>query len=355
MGDSPSPPGQSKYQYDSFDLEQSSVSPSPTLTIPQGRDGERSLLMSEVIRLYKERYRLARMHRKAELRVAVSLKRRRQSEDGEEDGDDDDDDGGHTDWAAEANKARSALLEADQAASAQELQYRLLLEESKAKAEQGAAQAYQALDMLIEQQRNLVKRSFSALPPEKNQKEIVENLLQKQLQVQEQLQQARAAYFSLAIKKQQLEEDLQRKQDAIDDQVSIAEMLRLVVETESFTEETGVQESSILAHRAALKKTEALIVRHQQQQQELSSQVKEAEEIVSQFQQQLQQKKEERKALSEKQAASQRKKSVNLKPATRLILEPILARDLQTKLSLKVTLEDELQRLKTSCSRNKKH
>ncbi|XP_068229959.1 meiosis-specific nuclear structural protein 1-like [Palaemon carinicauda] len=354
MGDSPSPPGHSKFQYDSFDLEQSSVSPSPTLTIPQGRDGERTLLMSEVIRLYKERYRLARMHRKAELRVAVSLKRRRQSEDGEE-GDDDDDDGSHIDWAAQANKARTALLEADQAASAQELQYRLLLEESKAKAEQAAAQAFQAFERLIQQQRNLVKRSFSPLPREKNNKEIVENLLQRQLQVQEQLQQAREAYFGLAIKKQQLEEDLQRKQDTNDDQVSIAEMLRLVVETESFTEETGIQESVILVQKAALKKTEGLIVKQQQQQKELASEVKEIEDLVAQLQQQLQQKKEERKKLSEKQVVSQHKKSTNLKPATRLILEPILARDLETKLSLKVTLEDELQRLKTSCSRNKKN
>lgn len=40
--------------------------------------GERERLVQEVTKLYRERNRLARIHRKAELRVLTSLRRRRQ-------------------------------------------------------------------------------------------------------------------------------------------------------------------------------------------------------------------------------------------------------------------------------------
>ncbi|XP_069982055.1 uncharacterized protein, partial [Penaeus vannamei] len=152
MADSPLPTSPSPNKFDSFDLDVGtgeegsstsavSGSPSPTFTHPQGREGDRAALIKEVSALYKERYRLARMHRKAELRVVTSLKRRRQSEEGGEEMEEEEIDGGRVDWAAQAARARAALLQADQNASAQELQYRLLLEEAREKAERTTAQA----------------------------------------------------------------------------------------------------------------------------------------------------------------------------------------------------------------------
>lgn len=49
---------------------------SRSLVLRSGGEAER--LVQEVTRLYRERYRLARMHRKAEFRVLASLRRRRQ-------------------------------------------------------------------------------------------------------------------------------------------------------------------------------------------------------------------------------------------------------------------------------------
>ncbi|ROT78023.1 hypothetical protein C7M84_003285 [Penaeus vannamei] len=339
MADSPLPTSPSPNKFDSFDLDVGtgeegsstsavSGSPSPTFTHPQGREGDRAALIKEVSALYKERYRLARMHRKAELRVVTSLKRRRQ-----------------------AARARAALLQADQNASAQELQYRLLLEEAREKAERTTAQANEALTSFLHQQKALVKYSFSALPPEKGRGETVEQLLKRQQQVEEQLKQARSAYYSLALKKQQREDELKRRQETADDQVSVTEMLRLVVETEAYIEEAGVQECSILTSRGSLHATEASIAKHLQRNKELTDMMEEAEAKVEQLRLQISQKKDELKTLAKKQAQSNRL-SAHLQPASRLLLDPVLARDLKEKLALKEDLEDELGRLKQLSARS---
>ncbi|KAK7072750.1 hypothetical protein SK128_001959 [Halocaridina rubra] len=292
------------------------------------------------------------MHRKAELRVATSLKRRRQSDEVEEDVEEEDDDGGHVDWAGQANKARSALLEADQTASGQELHYRLLLEDARTKTDQAALQADQAMKMFTDMQRKLVRRSFSALPPEKDRQKKVEELLQRQQQVEEQLKQARAAYFSLAIKKNHLEEEMLRKQEQNSDQVSIDEMLRLVVETEAFTEEIGVQENTLLTQKVSLDTIQNQISKQLQLKKEIRKEIVEAQEQVDHLKQQLKKKKDDLKELTKKQLSS-RKQASKLKPSTRILSDSVLAKDLETKLTLKEDLEDELQRLKKTCGRKK--
>nr|XP_027210257.1 reticulocyte-binding protein 2 homolog a-like [Penaeus vannamei] len=300
MADSPLPTSPSPNKFDSFDLDVGtgeegsstsavSGSPSPTFTHPQGREGDRAALIKEVSALYKERYRLARMHRKAELRVVTSLKRRRQ--------------------------------------------------------------ANEALTSFLHQQKALVKYSFSALPPEKGRGETVEQLLKRQQQVEEQLKQARSAYYSLALKKQQREDELKRRQETADDQVSVTEMLRLVVETEAYIEEAGVQECSILTSRGSLHATEASIAKHLQRNKELTDMMEEAEAKVEQLRLQISQKKDELKTLAKKQAQSNRL-SAHLQPASRLLLDPVLARDLKEKLALKEDLEDELGRLKQLSARS---
>ncbi|XP_042869804.1 trichohyalin-like [Penaeus japonicus] len=364
MADSSLPSSPSPLKYDSFDLDVGtgeegsspsalSGSPSPTLTLPQGRDSDRAALIKEVTSLYKERYRLARMHRKAELRVVTSLKRRRQSEEGggEEEMEEEDLEGGRVDWAAQAAKARASLLQADQNASAQELQYRLLLEEAREKAERSTVLANEAMVNFLHQQKALVKYSFSALPPEKNRGEVIEQLLKRQEEVEEQLKQARATYYSLALKKQQKENELKRRQETSDDQVSITEMLRLVVETEAYTEEAGVQECSILTSKGSLSTTEASVTKHMQRNKELSQLLEETEAKVEQLKIQISQKKDDLRELAKKQSQSNRR-SAHLQPASRLLLDPVLAKDLKEKLSRKETLEDELGRLKQLSARS---
>ncbi|XP_071514208.1 uncharacterized protein [Panulirus ornatus] len=360
----PSPTSPTKFTFDSFDLEGGSViaksgegdptppaaasaSPSPT---PQ--DGEAERLVQEVTRLYRERYRLARMHRKAELRVLASLRRRRQGDDGSDDMEDDDE-GGHVDWSGQATKAREALLEADRTVSAKELHYRLLLEKDRTNAANTANQATTTLERLIEQERQLVKQSFSSLPPEKDRKQTVENLLKRQQQVEEQLKQARTTYFSLVLKKQCQEEELQRRRDAAEDQVSVAEMLRLVVETEAFTEEAAAQESRILTYKASLKNMASVINKHTQQKKDLAERIKKEEKKVDQLKLQLSEEKQKLKKLSKKQEIS-KKKSASLQPSSRLLLDPVLAKDLKEKLALKVSLEDEVCRLKQICRKETK-
>ncbi|XP_047472482.1 uncharacterized protein LOC125027197 [Penaeus chinensis] len=203
----------------------------------------------------------------------------------------------------------------------------------------------------LHQQKALVKYSFSALPPEKGRGEAVEQLLKRQQQVEDQLKHARSTYFSLALKKQQKEDELKRRQETTEDQVSVTEMLRLVVETEAFVKEAGVQECSILTSKASLNATEASIAKHLQRTKELSDLTEEAEAKVDQLRLQISQKKEELKVLARKQAQSNRL-SAHLRPASRLLLDPVLARDLKEKLALKEDLEDELGRLKQLSARS---
>ncbi|XP_037781932.1 uncharacterized protein LOC119578418 [Penaeus monodon] len=240
MADSPLPASPSPNKFDSFDLDVGtgeegsttsalSGSPSPTLTLPQaGRESDRAALIKEVSMFYKERYRLARMHRKAELRVVTSLKRRRQSEEAGEEMEEEEIDGGRVDWAAQAARARASLLQADQNASAQELQYRLLLEEAREKAERTTLQANEAMASFLHQQKALVKYSFSAVPPEKGRGEAVEQLLKRQQQVEDQLKQARSTYFSLALKKRQKEDRVKKRQETHEDQVDFSNFPKLL-------------------------------------------------------------------------------------------------------------------------------
>ncbi|XP_042219466.1 myotubularin-related protein DDB_G0290005-like isoform X1 [Homarus americanus] len=206
------------------------------------------------------------------------------------------------------------------------------------------------MDKFMKSQQQLVKSSFSSLPPEKYRQQTVGEVLKRQQQVQEQLQQARSSYFSLMLKKQRQEEELQTRQEVAEDQVSTSEMLRLVVETEAYTEEAAIQENNILTYKSSLTNMTATINKRTQRKKELSAQVDEAQARVNKLKIQLKQEKERLNELAKKQSSSRRKSS-QLEPSSRLLLDPLLARDLKDKLVLRTTLEDELHRLKQVCCR----
>nr|XP_045595576.1 uncharacterized protein LOC123756447 [Procambarus clarkii] len=179
---------------------------------------------------------------------------------------------------------------------------------------------------------------------------MVEKLLARRQEVEEQLRQARLCYFSLILKKQRLEEELKARQDAAEDQVSVAEMLRLVVETEAYNEQLGVQESSIRAHQASLTNIKSTSHKRSLRSKELAGQLHDTEAAVAALQTHLHQEKEKLKQLSEKQKSSRRKSSL-LQPSTRLLLDPLLAKDVKEKLALRDALEEELGRLRYVCGR----
>ncbi|KAK4308156.1 hypothetical protein Pmani_020124 [Petrolisthes manimaculis] len=321
----------------------SSPLPSPRQS-QQGGEKDRERLLEEVTKLCRERHRLARLHRKAELRVRDSLARRRQGEVGPEVEED-----GEEDWGERVAVAREALMAADKETTANQLHYKLMLEEARTQAGNASAQATETVNKLLEKQRHLVQRSFSPLPPERDRTQVVETLLRKQNEAEEQLQQGRSLYFTLLLRKQHLQQ--QQEQQHMEDsnqgdhQVSQAEMLQLLVETEAYKEEANVQESSLEAHRNSLKKVETTIAKQMQEKVEVDEEVNQAEEAVVSLQKQLNEERVKLKELSEKQAHF-RKSVVALQPNSRLKLDPLLAADLKEKLVLRTSLEEELLRLK---------
>ncbi|KAK3882674.1 hypothetical protein Pcinc_012970 [Petrolisthes cinctipes] len=308
-----------------------------------GGEKDRERLLEEVTKLCRERHRLARLHRKAELRVRDSLARHRQGEVGpevEEDGEN---------WGERVAVAREALMAADKETTANQLHYKLMLEEAHTQAGNASAQATETVNKFLEKQRHLVQRSFSPLPPERDRTQVVETLLRKQKEAEEQLQQGRSLYFTLILRKQHLQQqqEQQRLEDSNqgDHQVSQAEMLQLLVETEAYKEEANVQESSLEAHRNSLKKVETNIAKQMQEKVEVDEEVRQAEEAVVSLQKQLNEERVKLKELCEKQARF-RKSVVALQPNSRLKLDPLLAADLKEKLELRTSLEEELLRHK---------
>ncbi|MPC83092.1 hypothetical protein E2C01_077783 [Portunus trituberculatus] len=79
---------------------------------------------------------------------------------------------GQVDWVSQATQARESLVEADQSAQAQELHYKLLLEEARGNTATTAKQVSASMEKLTEHQRQLVKRSFSSLPPERDRQTV---------------------------------------------------------------------------------------------------------------------------------------------------------------------------------------
>ncbi|XP_063885776.1 uncharacterized protein LOC135114054 isoform X2 [Scylla paramamosain] len=368
LSGSPSPTSCAAFRFDSFEQEVGGISykggngglsppsvssPTPATALYKGGGGggigERERLVLEVTKFYRERNRLARIHRKAELRVLTSLRRRRQSRDGAtEEVDEDEEESaemGQVDWVSQATQAREALVEADRAAQAQELHYRLLLEEARGNTATTAKQVSASMEKFTEDQRQLVKRSFSSLPPERDRQNVVENLLNRQKQAQEQIKQARTSYYSLLLRKQQEEKELKENQEHYDDQVCVSDMVRLVVETEAFTEETSIQENSISVHQASLRQMAEKLTKLCQQKDDFEESITKVKETLNSLSKQLTEERNKLRDLSKMQAKTQLLVRT-LQPSSRLLLDPVLARDLEEKLAVKHKLEDEISRLK---------
>ncbi|XP_045111387.1 uncharacterized protein LOC123504708 isoform X3 [Portunus trituberculatus] len=342
LSGSPSPTSCAAFRFDSFEQEVGGISykggdgglsppsvssPTPGTAFYKGGGGggvgDRERLVLEVTKLYRERNRLARIHRKAELRVLTSLRRRRQSRDGVTDEVDEDEEDsaemGQVDWVSQATQARESLVEADQSAQAQELHYKLLLEEARGNTATTA-------------------------------KQVVENLLSRQKQAHEQVKQARTSYYSLLLRKQQEEKELKENLERFDDQVCVSDMVRLVVETEAFAEEINIQENSISAHQASLKQMAEKFKKLCQQKNDFEESITKVKETLNSLSKQLTEERNKLKDLSKMQAKTQLLVR-SLKPSSRLLLDPVLARDLEEKLAVKHKLEDEISRLKQVCER----
>ncbi|MPC28016.1 hypothetical protein E2C01_021209 [Portunus trituberculatus] len=271
LSGSPSPTSCAAFRFDSFEQEVGGISykggdgglsppsvssPTPGTAFYKGGGGggvgDRERLVLEVTKLYRERNRLARIHRKAELRVLTSLRRRRQ---------------------------------------------------------------------------------------------VVENLLSRQKQAHEQVKQARTSYYSLLLRKQQEEKELKENLERFDDQVCVSDMVRLVVETEAFAEEINIQENSISAHQASLKQMAEKFKKLCQQKNDFEESITKVKETLNSLSKQLTEERNKLKDLSKMQAKTQLLVR-SLKPSSRLLLDPVLARDLEEKLAVKHKLEDEISRLK---------
>ncbi|XP_045111386.1 myosin-10-like isoform X2 [Portunus trituberculatus] len=350
LSGSPSPTSCAAFRFDSFEQEVGGISykggdgglsppsvssPTPGTAFYKGGGGggvgDRERLVLEVTKLYRERNRLARIHRKAELRVLTSLRRRRQSRDGVTDEVDEDEEDsaemGQVDWVSQATQARESLVEADQSAQAQELHYKLLLEEARGNTATTAKQVSASMEKLTEHQRQLVKRSFSSLPPERDRQTVVENLLSRQKQAHEQVKQARTSYYSLLLRKQQEEKELKENLERFDD-----------------------QENSISAHQASLKQMAEKFKKLCQQKNDFEESITKVKETLNSLSKQLTEERNKLKDLSKMQAKTQLLVR-SLKPSSRLLLDPVLARDLEEKLAVKHKLEDEISRLKQVCER----
>ncbi|XP_076047396.1 uncharacterized protein LOC143028928 [Oratosquilla oratoria] len=303
-----------------------------------------SILVKEVLRCHRERQKLARTHRKLEVKVSQILARKKQDGESGEKEEEEGEGSGDDVWGEQLSTLRGVLQELDREAASQELRYRLLVEDAKSQADLANREATEIHKDLLDALRRIHRSGYSSHLPHLLSPKDLEDILSRQCQIEEQLTAARTQLLSQQLKENELRGALEKEKEAHKNKVSASQMTNLTVELRAYTEEELIQVENIEAAKKSLRRSQKRSVRQKMKLDFLQEQLVAEKDNLKELTQSLAEKKIE---LEKKRTAHARlrKKWETSRPPIHLLLDLAFPSDIK-RLKHKVDIEARIKKLK---------